>query len=557
MPNPVTPRSTAVVIVAPRRDETLPGLLRAAAATVPDKPFVVFPNHDDFLMTYAATLSGAEGVAGALRAAGLRSGARVAIVLHNGPEYVWAWMATLLGGLVDVTVNPGLRGEALSYALRKARVGAVVTDPDGLTALGTITAPDSPPPVFVLGRNGDTVAMRSLPWSDWAGPGAAIDLAAVDHTFPATNPLGIASIRFTSGSTGLPKGVMMSQAHMLASAKMFCHLTGFTPDDVQYTCFPIHHVFGSVTGILSALCAHGTLVLARKFSASQYWPHVRQYGCTISHVLDAPVAILQSAEPSPLDREHRLRVMYTASAEYPEFEARFGVKILPLFDMSELTVVAHYMPGVARRPGSCGVSSGLFEIGILDEDDYALPTGDEGQIVVRPLVPHVMMLGYFDDAELTVAQWSNLWFHTGDRGLLDADGFLYFKGRSGDRIRRRGVNVSAAELEAVATRHPAIAEVAVIAVPANLAEDDIKINASLKEGASLTPRALLDHMAAELPAYLVPRYVELRRQFPRTDTEKIRKAGLRAEGDRGLTPDTWDAQTGTTGTERRRAAMED
>lgn len=544
MPHPTAFQPTAVDVVAPRRDETLPVLLRAAAAAFPDKPYVIFPDHGGFRMTYAAARSGAEGVAGALRAAGLATGARVAIILPNGPEYVWAWMATLLGGLVDVTVNPGLRGETLAYALRKARIAAVVTDAEGLPALATTAAPESPPPVFLLSRNGDDLTMRSLPWGDWTGPGAAIDLASVDRTFPATNPLTVASIRFTSGSTGLPKGVMMSQAHMLASAKMFCHLTGFTPDDVQYTCFPIHHVFGSVTGILSALCAQGTLVLARKFSASQYWPHVRQYGCTIGHVLDAPVAILQSAEPSPLDREHRLRVMYTASAEYPAFEARFGVKILPLFDMSELTVVAHYPPGVARRPGSCGVSSGLFEIGILDEDDYALPAGEEGQIVVRPLVPHVMMLGYFDDAELTVAQWSNLWFHTGDRGLLDLDGFLFFKGRSGDRIRRRGVNVSAAELEAVAARHPAIAEVAVIGVPASLAEDDIKINARLKESATLTPRALLDHMAAELPGYLVPRYVELRSQFPRTDTEKIRKAGLRAEGERGLTPATWDAETG-------------
>jgi len=540
------PRPSAVDAVAPRRDETIPGLLRAAAAHFPDKPYVIYPDHGGFRMSYAATLAGAEGIAGALRNARLAAGAHVAIYLPNGPEYVWAWMATLLGGAVDVTVNPGLRGQALTYALRKARIEAIVTDADGLAGLATIAPPENPPQVFVLGRDGDGLRMRALPWGDWSGAGTAVALeaGAGDLPFPDTNPLGVASIRFTSGSTGLPKGVMMSQAHMLASAKMFCHLTGFTPDDVQYTCFPIHHVFASVTGILSALCAQGTLVLARKFSASHYWVHVREYGCTIGHVLDAPVAILQSAAPSPLDRAHKLRVMYTASAEYPAFEERFGVKILPLFDMSELTVVAHYPPGVPRRPGSCGMSSGLFDIAILDEDDYALPNGEEGQIVVRPHVPHVMMLGYFDDAELTVAQWSNLWFHTGDRGVLDGDGFLYFKGRSGDRIRRRGVNVSAAELEAVAARHPAIAEVAVIGVPASLAEDDIKINASLKEGATLTHRALLDHMAAELPAYLVPRYVELRTDFPRTDTEKIRKAGLRSEGERGLTPGTWNAERG-------------
>ena len=536
-------RSAAVELVAPRRDETIPGLLRAAAGRVPEKAFVIYPDHGGLRVSYAATLAGAEGIAGALRGAAIGSGAHVAIYLPNGPEYVWTWMATLLGGIVDVAVNPGLRGQALAYALQKARVAAVVTDAEGLAGLASVPTPDSPPRVFVVGRDGG-LHIRALSWGDWSGEG--VEVAMAPGAFAATNPLGVASIRYTSGSTGLPKGVMMSQAHMLASAKMFCHLTGFTPEDVQYTCFPIHHVFASVTGILSALCAEGTLVLARRFSASQYWVHVREYGCTIGHALDAPVAILQAAEPSPLDRAHGMRVMYTASAEYPAFEARFGVRILPLFDMSELTVVACYPAGVARRAGSCGLSSGLFEIGILDEDDYALPTGEEGQIGVRPLVPHVIMLGYFDDAELTVAQWSNLWFHTGDRGLLDADGFLYFKGRSGDRIRRRGVNVSAAELEAVAARHPAVAEVAVIGVPASVAEDEIKINASLKEGAALTARALLEHMAAELPGYLVPRYVELRTSFPRTDTEKIRKAGLRSEGERGLTPGTWDAELGAT-----------
>ena len=212
--------------------------------------------------------------------------------------------------------------------------------------------------------------------------------------------------------------------------------------------------------------------------------------------------------------------------------------------MSELTVVAYYPPGVPYRPGSCGVSSSLFDISILDDDDYPVAAGTEGQIAVRPRVPHVMMLGYFDDAELAVERWSNLWFHTNDRGILDEDGYLYFKGRLGDRIRRRGANVSAAEIEAVASRHPAIAEVAVIGVPASLGEDDIKICVTLKESGTVSPREILEHMARDLPSSLVPRYVELRNSFPRTETEKIRKSTLRDEGRSGLTLSTWDSETG-------------
>ena len=537
--------ASAAAPVCPSRDESIPGLLRAAAALCPDKPYIVFPDDGGHHLTYAATLAGAEQLAGALRNGGIGGGTRVAILLPGGPAYVCAWMGTMVGSMVDVAINPGLRGTALAYALNKARVDAVLTDADGLARLSTVAELDRQPPVYVLrgGPNEPAVPTVRLDWGDWGSTGTASPTVP-DAEFPACNPLGLASIRFTSGSTGFPKGVMMSQAHMLASAKMFCHMTAFGVDDVLYTCFPVHHVLASVTGILSALCARGTLVLARKFSASQYWPTIRQYGVTIAHVLDAPAAILQGAPPSDLDRTHKVRVMYTATGAYPEFESRFGVRILPLFDMSELTVVAYYPPGVPRRNGSCGVSSSLFDVAIVDEEDYPVRAGQEGQLVVRPLVPHVMMLGYFDDADLTVDCWSNLWFHTGDRALVDADGYLFYKGRLGDRIRCRGVNVSAAELEAVAARHPAIGEVAVIAVPASLVEDDIKVCASLREGARITPRELLDHMSAELPGYLVPRYVDLRQQFPRTDTEKIRKAALRAEGQRGITGTTWDATTG-------------
>lgn len=538
---------SAADIVAPRRDETVIGLLRDAAAKYPDKAYVIFPDHGGYRMTYAAALEGAVGVARALRASGITPGSRIAVYLPNGPAYVWAWMGTLMAAAVDVTINVGLRGAPLAYALNKARVDLVITDRDSLAGLVSVSDLSREPPVLVLHDRPDGLLNPpvSLRWGDWGSSGSALETSGGDAAgSPPTSPLGLASIRFTSGSTGFPKGVMMSQAHMLASAKMFCFMTGFTPDDIHYSSFPVHHVFSSVTGILAALCAQSSIVLARKFSASQFWEHVRRYDVTIAHVLDAPVAILLSNPESDLDRAHKCRVMYTASATFPRFEERFGVKIVPLFDMSELTVVAYYPPGVPYRPGSCGVSSSLFDISILDDGDYPVAAGTEGQIAVRPRVPHVMMLGYFDDAELAVERWSNLWFHTNDRGILDEDGYLYFKGRLGDRIRRRGANVSAAEIEAVASRHPAIAEVAVIGVPASLGEDDIKICVTLKESGTVSPREILEHMARDLPSSLVPRYVELRDSFPRTETEKIRKSTLRDEGRSGLTLSTWDSETG-------------
>lgn len=152
-----------------------------------------------------------------------------------------------------------------------------------------------------------------------------------------------------------------------------------------------------------------------------------------------------------------------------------------------------------------------------------------------------MTLGYFDDEALTVETWQNLWFHTGDQAVVDDDGYLYFRGRSGDRIRHRGVNVSSAQIEAIAVGHPAVGEAAVIGVPAGVSEDDIKLAVMLKDGMQVTPEELHRHLSLELPKSLVPRYVEIRQDFPRTETQKIQKNVLRNEGDQGLTSRTWDA----------------
>jgi len=534
-------------VISEHARETVIGLLDSAVENCPDKPFVMFPDHNGYGMSYSDAYQGARCVANALRNKGIKPGGRVAIYLSNSPTYIWAWMGVLMAAAVDVTVNTGLRGTSLAYVLGKARVDAIITNRAGVANLASISDNTHEPPIILLEDDeaGISQQVSSLKWGHWDLATGLEPIIAGDHdrAFKCSGPFELSSIRFTSGSTGFPKGVMMSQAHMLANARMYNHVSGLGAADTLYTCFPVHHVFASVMGILSVLCAQATLVLARKFSASQFWHHVRHYGVTISQILDAPAAILLTNPESEQDRNHPCRVMYTTSVDMPRFEERFGVRIARLFDMSELTAITYYPEGLARREGSCGVSSGLFDICILDDDDCPVAVGEEGQIAVRPRIPHVMMMGYFDDADLTVERWSNLWYHTNDRGVLDADGYLYFKGRLGDRIRRRGVNVSASELEAIAGQHSAVAESAVIAVPAELGEDEIKLCVTLRQESSATPAELLEHMSRNLPKSLVPRYVEIRTGFPRTDTEKIRKNVLREEGNHGLTASTWDVVT--------------
>jgi crotonobetaine/carnitine-CoA ligase len=338
----------------------------------------------------------------------------------------------------------------------------------------------------------------------------------------------------------MPKGIMMSQGHMRASAQMFGVLTKMSADDVLYSCFPLHHVLASITGVLATLEAGCTMSLASRFSASQFWKHIRDCGATVAHNLDPVVSILMKRAPDSVEDANNVRCMYTAAGSYPEFEERFGTRLIPLFDMSELTVIAHYRPGQERRPGSCGQESDLFTVAIVDERDCLVDPGKVGQIAVRPKMPNVMYLGYYGDEGKTVEQWQNLWFHTGDMGFLDDDGFLHFTGRSADRIRRRGVNVSAEQIEALVLERPEISECAAIAVPSDVSEDEIKVCVSLIPGAQVGVEELGEWVAKVLPDQLCPRYIEVYSSLPRTDTAKIRKSVLRAEGDHGISVQTWD-----------------
>lgn len=518
---------------------TIGALLRGRDTTMPEKIFLTFPD-DRVSLTFHEVLDDATRLAWGLRGLGLSPGDRVALALPNGAHAVVGWFACLLSGLVDTAVNADLTGAPLEYSLEKVGASAIVTDG---AHLGAILASASDRPVQVVcAQRSDGPAPDELP----AGSGPVHDLAELAGNASPVDLVeaevsGLASIRFTSGSTGMPKGIMMSQGHMRASAQMFGVLTGLDAEDVLYSCFPLHHVLASITGVLAALEAGCTMSLAAKFSARKYWPHVRQCQATVAHTLDPVIGILMKSEPAPSDRDNSVRCMYTAAGSYPEFEERFATQLIPLFDMSELTVVAHYREGEARRVGSCGRESDLFSVAVVDEGDEVVETPRTvGEIVVRPKAPNVMHLGYYGDADKTVQQWQNLWFHTGDMGFLDEGGYLYFTGRSADRIRHRGVNVSPEQIETMMLDHPAIAECAAIAVPSDVSEDDIKVCVVLAPGTGSSVEELGDWVAQALPDHLRPRYLELYGALPRTETSKIRKGMLRSYGVAGQDHSTWD-----------------
>ena len=191
----------------------------------------------------------------------------------------------------------------------------------------------------------------------------------------------------------------------------------------------------------------------------------------------------------------------------------------------------------AYKPGSCGTILDDCEVEIHDDEDHALPPGEVGEIVARPSQPHIMIEEYVGMPEETLAAFRNLWFHTGDLGTFDEDGYLHFVDRKKDAIRRRGENVSAFEVETVLEDHPAVAEVAVIGVPDDISGEEVL--ALIVPRSAIDPVALLDHCQTRLPYYAVPRYVRMVETLPRNTSQRVEKHQLRAEG---LTDDTWDRE---------------
>jgi crotonobetaine/carnitine-CoA ligase len=285
------------------------------------------------------------------------------------------------------------------------------------------------------------------------------------------------------------------------------------------------------------------LALSRRFSASGYWREIREAGATVTNMLGSMAAILWNRPPSDDDRNTlRMAVCVPAPASPREFERRFGLKLAGSYGISDYGLITAYTVDHPREKlGSAGKPRRGFEVRILDAQGRELPRGKPGEIVVRCDEPARVSSGYHAMPEQTAAARRGGWFHTGDLGLLDEDGFLWFAGRQKDAIRRRGENVSAFEVEQVLDAHPAIAESAVFAVPAEGGEDEVAACIVPKAGAALTEAEVIAHCSANMAYFMVPRYLLFTGTLPRTLNHKVEKFRLREafERDPGA---AWDRE---------------
>ena len=484
-------------------------------------------------------------VAHGLTRLGVGKSDAVMVMMPNSAEFVIAWFAIAKLGAVTVPTNTFYKGVSLEGVANNCKARICVTHPQFLEVWANVE--NTCPSLERL----CVVELDSAPAND-VSAFRRCTISAFEELYdnPDHNPnievlhSDVASILYTSGTTGPSKGVLMPHAQCYLFAQQGLAQMRVTERDVYFTCLPLYHVAASYLALYCMLVAGGKLVLYPTFQAGSWIADIRRSKATITQMVGVMADFVYKQPARPDDSQNELRaasVVPMPEAILDGFRERFGIEtILTQYGMTELAMCI-CMPWGERRRGSCGKADETwFDMRIVDpETDQEVPHGETGELVCRPKAPWIITQGYFGMPEETLRSWRNLWFHTGDVLKRDADGYFYFVDRVKDALRRRGENISSYEVESVILKYPSVAECAVVAAKSSDegGEDEVKACIVLKPGADLDAADLIAFCDARMPYYTVPRYVTVLDELPKTPTGKFRKALLRQEG---LGERTWD-----------------
>jgi carnitine-CoA ligase len=510
-------------------------------ALTPDRQFLDCMGE---IYTYRRLHEDSMALAHGLRALGVKKGDTVVSILDNGSVPTVLMFALFRLGAINVGINTALKGEFLRHQITDAGAAIVVAETD--YAERVLSIEDKLPDVthlFVVGDLLQSTAQRLnvLSFSTIAIPGAfhPIDVEV--------RPSDLALLVYTGGTTGPSKGCMISHNYACSLARQV--QGDRSEDDIIWTPLPNFHFNLIASTIISMLMVGGKAAIYKKFSLSNFWPEIERTKATRATLMGAMLPLLAQAEDTEVSKrcfgQLKSIVGVPMSPELAKTLAdRFGCKLSQGggggFGLTECSLITSPpKDGRELASNSCGMRNDLFDVRIFNDDDHELPPGEAGEIVVRPLKPHVMFEGFWRKPVETYALWRNGWFHTGDMGKFDDDGNMFFVDRKKDYMRRRGENIATYEMDNCFRTHPAIEDVAVHAVPSELSEDDVKVTYVLRAGETLTNEELCHWSIENIPYYAVPRYYERRAQVPRSQLGRILKYELRADG---VTPTTFDME---------------
>lgn len=514
-------------------DETTAGLLERNARNAPDSTFVAFPGGS---WTHLDTLHRARSVANGLRGLGVAPGDYVVSWLPNGAEALLALLGVNVAGAVEVPLNTAYRGGLLEHALNLSAAPTLIVHYELVEHLATIDVPHVRTLVVVGGDSSSISNDRFdiVPWS--ALEDGDISELPAECRRHATNDMVVI---FTSGTTGPSKGVQCSYLHHASYAEWFS-VGDLGADDRVLIVLPLFHV-GGTGWVYAALTWGASVAILPRFETRRFWQDVAELGATTCTMVGAMATFLLQQPPRDDDAQTPLRIALATPwmETWPEFAERFGVDLWAGFGMSEV-------PGPLRSEFPDADLTGLgretspeWEIRVADELDQEVPDGAPGEMIVRHRRPWTITHGYLNMPVESGAAWRNGWFHTGDVVIRREDGSYIYVDRQKDSIRRRGENISSLEVEVELRAHPDVLDVAVVAVPSEHSDDEVMAFVEVKEGAQVDCEELITFVLPRMPHYMVPRYIQVVDELPRTPTGKLRKVELRQQG---VGPATWDRE---------------
>ncbi len=505
-------------------------LIEHQAKELGGKPYIIY---EDRSISFAEFDRGTCRAANGLEAQGAKPGDGIAILMGNCPEYLFIFHGMPRGGFYSVPVNVSLRGEGLRHVLTNSDVKYLAVD-DVLY-----------PQVAELGSPlGDIEKVFVRRTTDAPLPQGTLDLMAFLDASPekpdhVINPDAITHMIYTSGTTGFPKGVVTRNRAGAVQGLMALASIIVKPDDILYTCLPLFHANALILTASWALCGSVPLALDKKFSASRFWDSVRRFGGTQFNALGAMIPILMKQAEKPDDADNPVRLVISAACPanlWEPFEKRFGVKIWEAYGAVD---GGGLIFNFGNAPvGSVGKPLGVTEWKLVDDEESDVPQGEIGEFITR-VEEGTRGVEYYKDEKASSEKVVGGWHHSGDLFYTDEEDNLYFVDRKSDFMRRRGENISSFEVETIIEGHPAVEECAAFGVPSELGEDEVMIWVTVKTGMELDIKDLIRHCAESMAYFMVPRYVDVVDEIPRTETMRVQKGDMKK---RGVTDRTWDRE---------------
>lgn len=506
-------------------------IFRKQAEAIPGQVFLAA---DELRITYAQAYDLACHYAVGLASLGVERDDRVCIFMASCPEFVILSLGCALIGAQWIPVNTDYRSSWLKQILEDSDAKALITDLHHLKRIEE-AAPEFQRNAIVREAGASHMSLEELAANSLSG------------FAPARTTLGdVASIMWTSGTTGRSKGVMQSHNAWIRSALSAAEMAGVQAGDVFYNCLPLYNSAAWVANIYPALVSGVTLAIDPAFSAGSFWDRTRFYGATHVFTLGAMHIFLWNAPEQPDDADNPVRsatMTPMPHAIHRAFCRRFGIESIHQgFGQSEIMLLMRrYDGGDELSPDSLGAPADDLHVALLGGDNKPVAPGEIGEFCVKPKGDFILFNGYFNNPEAMAAAFSGGWYHTGDLGRQDADGNYFFVDRKNDLIRYKGRSVSSLAIESVARSHPAVKDLAAYGVASGEleSEHEIMLAVILKNGTACSEETLARFINDNAPYFFVPRYIEIVDKLPMTPTQKVRKVEMRQ---RGVTENTWDAR---------------